>query len=172
MHKTNAERWEAAEEGGELVRDGEFDAAITYLLGVVEKDSENEYAYNFLGSAYFEKGEFPQALKAYLTAVELVPDYLGAMVNMGHALRMLARYDEAIRVGKQAILKNPDDGDAHYMMGLCYFAQGNQHYAMLHLQKTLAAQPEAELALEVQGMIQVLKGEVVPMAPEDTQDDD
>ena len=50
-----SERWEAAEEGMELLHAGEADLAIDELLRVARDDPQNEYAFHFLGHAYFEK---------------------------------------------------------------------------------------------------------------------
>jgi tetratricopeptide (TPR) repeat protein len=79
--------WEAAQEGAELL--------------ALERQPRNEYAYFFLGSAYYEKEQYPQAMRAYVEALSIAPEYLGAMAHLGHTLRMLGRYGEAIRMGKQ-----------------------------------------------------------------------
>src|SRR5688572_4591690 len=71
--------WEAAEEGAELIRDGEHPLAVHELLRQLEGDPSNAYAYYFLGTAFFEMGELLKALKAYLQALALKPDYLGAL---------------------------------------------------------------------------------------------
>ena len=57
-------RWEAAQEGAELLREGERDAAIAELERVVTEQPENEYAFHFLGAAHYEAGSFMKAMKA------------------------------------------------------------------------------------------------------------
>lgn len=156
-------RWDAVQEAVELLREGERDAAMAELLRVLEKDAENEYGYYYLGMAYFEQGEFVQAMKAYLKAVELAPGYLGAMLGLGHTLRMLGRYEEAIRVGKQVLSQELEDPDALHLLGLVHFARGDQAEARDYLQRFLNTRPELEVSMEVEGILQVLGGNVVPL---------
>jgi len=82
--------WEDAQEGAELLAEGDHDAAIRELHDLVDRQPRNEYAHFFLGSAYFEKQQYPKAMRAYLNALEIAPGYLGAMVNLGHTLRYVA----------------------------------------------------------------------------------
>src|SRR5690606_15772737 len=112
---------EDAEEGAELLREGHLDEAIAELERVIRDDPDNEYAYFFLGGAHFERGSFERAMKAYLLAIERAPDYVGAMVGLGHALRMLGRYDQALRMGKQVLARRKDDADALHLMGLTHY---------------------------------------------------
>ena len=79
MDDAQSERWEAAEEGMELLHAGEIEQAIDELLRVAQENPQNEYAFHFLGHAYFHKEAFPEALKSYVEALKLAPDYAGAM---------------------------------------------------------------------------------------------
>lgn len=121
MDDRQAKRWEAAEEGMELLRTGEADAAIDELLRVIEHDPQNEYAYQFLGHAYFEKHAFSEALKSYVEALRIAPEYVGAMVGAGQALRMMGEYDRAIRMGRQVLRQHPDDPEALFLVGAAHF---------------------------------------------------
>lgn len=154
-------RWEAAQEGAELVREQEFSAAVTELERVLADDGDNEYALFFLGCAHFELGDHERALKAFVLALEKAPDYLGAMVHAGHTLRMLGRHDQALRMGAQVLGRDPKDADALYLMGLIHFSRGDQAEAQIFLQRFLETNPELEVAQEARGMLEVLVGNVV-----------
>ena len=104
--------WEAAVEGAELTREGELDAAIAELQGLIQRDPKNPYGFHFLGNAFFEAKDFARALKAYLSAVELKPEYMGALIGAGWSLHSLGRYREALRVGRQVLVKAKEDQDA------------------------------------------------------------
>lgn len=164
--------WEAAEEGAELVREGELEAAIQELTGLIQRDPKNPYGFHFLGSAFFESKDFARALKAYLSAVEIKPDYMGALMGAGWSLHSLGRYREALRVGRQVLLKAKEDPDALHLMGLSHYSMGEAAAALGYLNRFLASQPEIEVALEVEGLIKVLRGEVQPLSDDDDQDDD
>ncbi|MCX7807938.1 MAG: tetratricopeptide repeat protein [Deltaproteobacteria bacterium] len=159
-------RWEAAEEGAELLREGEIDLAIAELKKVIEKDSQNEYAYFFLGAAYFEKGDFERALKAYYEALRIAPRYLGALVGAGHCLRLLGKHDQAIRVGKEVLLQRKEDPDALYLLALTYLAKGERSQSKEYLKRFLATNPELEVAKEAEGLIAILEGRIDGVLPD------
>jgi cytochrome c-type biogenesis protein CcmH/NrfG len=169
MDDLQSKRWEAAEEGIELLHAGDVDEAIDELLRVVHEDPANEYAYHFLGHAYFEKEAFPEALKSYVEALQLAPDYVGAMVGAGQALRMMGEYDRAIRTGRRVLGMRANDPDALFLVGAAHFQKGENQAAKEYLERFLETNPEIEVALEVEGMLQVIRGEVLPFpGAEDT----
>jgi len=149
--------WDSAQDGAELVSEGEYTQAIALLTRQIEREPDNEYVYFFLGAAYFELEQYDRALKSYLTALELKPDYLGAMVHVGQCLRMLGRYPEAIRMARQVLARAPDDSDALFLIGASSFARGDDVQARVHLQRFLETGPELEVATEVHGMLQLLE---------------
>jgi len=153
--------WDSAEEGAELVREGEYAQAVAWLTALIEREPRNEYAHFFLGCAYFEQEQYSKALRPYLSAVEIAPRYVGALNHLGHTLRMLRRYDEAIRLGHQILAIEKNDPDALYLIGTSHFAAGNTEAAKAILERFLTTRAEPEVALEVEGMLQVLRGEIV-----------
>ncbi len=159
--------WEAAEEGAELLREGRTDDAIAALKRAISEDPTNPYAFYFLGSAHFEQERWQHALKAYLSAIELSPDYLGAMVGAGHCLRMMGKHREALRLGRQILDHKSDDADALYLMGLVHFQRGEEAAAKKYLEAFLATRPEAETLLEVQGMLEMIEGRIARLDPDD-----
>lgn len=160
LTKIQADRWDAAQEGAELLREGEADLAVAELERVIAADPENEHAYFFLGSAHFEKARFEKAMKAYLRALEIAPAYLGAMVHLGHALRMMGKHAEALRMGREALKRSPEDADAIHLIALAHYARGEGAAAAHYLERFLALRPELEAAQEAEGLLQVLRGEV------------
>ncbi len=156
------DRWDAAQEGAELVREGELDAAIIELERVIEDDPDNPYGYYFLGAAHFEKGNFEKAMKAYVLALDRAPDYLGAMVSLGHTLRMLGRYDQALRMGREVLARDADDADALYLMGLVHYARGDEAAAASYLTRFLETSPDFEVAQEARGLLEILAGRIEP----------
>lgn len=163
----NGERWEAAQEGAELLRERELDAAVAELERVVTREPDNEYALFFLGAAHFEAGRFDRAMKAYLAAVGVKPGYLGALAGVGHSLRMLGKHDESLRVAKQILLKAKDDPEGLHLAGLAHFARGEGAAAAQYLERFLATKPEAEVAHEIAGLLEVLRGQFEQLDPDD-----
>ncbi len=157
MKRPHDERWEAAEEGAELLREGSLEDAKQALERELVEDEENEYAFFFLGSVHYEQGDYPRALKAYLRAAELVPTYRAALVNAGHALRSLGRYEEAIRLGKQLLMGEAHDPDALYLVGLCYFATGELPRAEQYLNHFVTTKPELEPLKEAEAILDIIR---------------
>lgn len=155
----NGERWDAAEEGAELLSEGDNAGAVAELERVILADKDNEYALFFLGNAHFEGARFDKAMKAYLEAARVKPGYLGALAGVGHSLRMLGKHHEALRVAKQILLKAKDDPDGLHIAGLAHFALGQGHAAASYLERFLATKPEIEAAQEARGLLDVVRGQ-------------
>jgi len=162
----NGDRWEAAQEGAELLRETETEAAIAELERVIATDPKNEYALFFLGSAHFEAGRFDRALKAYLASAAVKPRYLGALAGVGHSLRMLGRHDEALRVSRQILLIAKDDPEGLHLAGLAHYARGEAAAAARYFERFLASKPEVEAAQEIMGLLDVLRGEFERLDPD------
>ena len=167
---SNEAAWEAAQEGAELIAEGELERAVEELQALTAREPNNEYAFFFLGAAHYERGDYGQALRAYVRALEIVPLYVGAMLGAGHALRMLGRYDQAIRMGHEVLARDKDDREALYLLGASHFARGDNAAAEQYLVRFLGQQPELESATEAEGMLQVIRGQIVPAEPDDDPD--
>src|SRR5690606_34244194 len=104
--------------------EGDLAGAVAELTRVVAEQPENEHAYFFLGQAHYERGHHEKALAAYVKALELAPDYLGAMVGAGQSLRLLGEHEKALRMGRAILARRKDDPDALYLMGLVHYQRG------------------------------------------------
>lgn len=162
--------WERAQLGAELIAEGEHEQAVAAMRELLATEPSNEHASFYLAAAHFERAEYPEALAAYVRALELAPSFLGAMIGSGHTLRMLGRYEQAIRMAQEVLKRSKEDPDALFLLGACHFAIGNKDAAEKALERFLATRPELELALEVSGMLQVLRGEVVDAEPSEEPD--
>ncbi|NLY93454.1 MAG: tetratricopeptide repeat protein [Myxococcales bacterium] len=149
----------ACEEGIERLAEGDVEGAIEELTRVIAEDPKNEHAYFFLGQAYYEERSYEKALAAYVKALELAPDYLGAMIGAGQTLRLLGQHERALRMGREILKRRKDDPDALYLMGLVHFQRGEVDASRGYLERFLQTSPEIEVALEVEGILQVLRGE-------------
>jgi tetratricopeptide (TPR) repeat protein len=161
------EAWEAAQDAAEQIAAGDPEGARKMLEELVQAQPDNEYAYFFLGAAHFELGHFDKALAAYVKALELAPGYMGAMINAGQTLRMLGRYDQAIRMGREVLARDKHDPDALFLLGATHFARGDAAAAESYLNRLLETRPGPELQIEITGMLQVLRGDVAQADPEE-----
>jgi tetratricopeptide (TPR) repeat protein len=164
------EGWEAAQDGAELIAEGNAEEAVRVLSQLVQDQPRNEHAWYFLGAAHYELTRYEQALAAYVKALEVKPQFIGAMINAGHSLRMLGRHEQAIRMGREVLKRDKNDGDALFLLGATHFARDDGAAAKDYLERFLETRPEAEVATEAYGMLQVLRGELAPALPSDDPD--
>jgi Flp pilus assembly protein TadD len=149
----DAKRWDAVEEATELLQEERYREAMAELRRVLSVDSQNAYAFFFLGVAFFEVGELEPARDAYTACLKLAPAYLGARVALSHVLRALGDGRGALREGMAALSQSPGDPDALHAVGLAYHARKDFVSARKYLEAFLATGPELEVALEVQALL-------------------
>lgn len=152
--------WDEVEEAVELLTVGDRDDAIAMLEALRVTSPKNPLAHTYLGHAYFEAERFQDALTAYVAALAIAPTFVAARVGAGQSLRFLGEHDKAIRMAREALKVAPNDADALYLAGCVAFQRGEKHAATQYLTRFLDTSPEVEVALEVEGMLQVLRGEV------------
>lgn len=82
----------AAEDAAEKYKDAvaavekkDYRGAISLLKDVIEQDSRNADALNYLGFSYRKLGDFNQALSFYKRALDVSPDHKGANEYIGQA---------------------------------------------------------------------------------------
>ena len=63
------------------------------------------------------------------------------LVNLGGTLLNLNRFSEALPLNQNAALARPEDALAHSQLGLNYFALGDLHNALLHLNRAKKLDP-------------------------------
>ena len=88
------------------------------------------------------------------------------MLGAGQTLRMMGEHERAIRMGQEALRVQKDDPDALYLLGAVHFQRGENKLAFGYLSRFLETGPELEVALEVEGMLQIVRGEVLPALEE------
>ena len=148
--------WEAVEEAAELLQEDQFADALVALSEVLKVDPQNPYAYNCLGATLFETKKLEPARDAYRAALRYSPNYLGARVALSHTLRMLGDAKGALAEANEALRRFPKDGDAMHAAGLAHAALGERKAAAAKLEGFLDAAPEAEAALEVRQILELL----------------
>jgi cytochrome c-type biogenesis protein CcmH/NrfG len=169
-HIDDDDGWDAAQEGADLIAEGNPEAAVAVLNKLVLEQPRNEHGYFFLGAAHYELGKWDLALAAYVKTLEIKPQFIGAMIATGHALRMLGRHEQALRMGHEVLKRDKNDADALFLLGATHFARDDGAAAIGYLERFLDTRPEAEVATEARGMLQVLRGEIAPAMPGDDPD--
>src|SRR5262249_42156518 len=79
-----------------LLRTRNSSEAVRFLETTNFKLPDQPGLYYNIGNAYFNEGRHQDALDWYRKAVELSPGYAEAHCNMGHCLRELGRFQDAL----------------------------------------------------------------------------
>ena len=107
------------------LKDGDIEAAVTYLLSVSKRDaSKPQYIAN-LGFAYHEQGRMDLAIAAYRQAIAIEPRYVDAHYNLHAALIDANNLAPAIASLETVIQLQAQDADAIFMLGMLQDYQGN-----------------------------------------------
>lgn len=77
------------------MRDGRLDMALEIFKEIVKSDSENPYFRKGLGLAYTAKGDYKKAVQSFRKALKLNPYYADLRNDLGTALALWGKRDEA-----------------------------------------------------------------------------
>lgn len=164
------DRWEAAQEGVDLLSEGFVDEAIAELEARLADDPDNEHVAFFFGKALREKGEHARALKAFLHAIERVPGYLGALIEAGRTLQAMGRPVEATRMAREILARVPDDPDALFLAGVSLYQMAEYDEARPFLQRFLAGPHQVEPGLDARALLDLIAVQTGEATPDEAEE--
>ena len=113
-----------------------YEEAINELKKAIYIKPDHSEAYNALGVAYDQKGDFAAASYAYKMALQLNPSHSYIYNNLAYALILQGKNKEAIDSLKQAIADGSDSTVTHNNLGLAYAFSGRFDLAMKEFEYT------------------------------------
>jgi len=90
------------ERGINLIKQADNAAAVSFLLKELKKDPLNPEVFRHLGLAYFNLGNFKEALINWKKAIELDPTHHQTIWNLGNLHEIEQRNNEAFQYYSQA----------------------------------------------------------------------
>lgn len=125
--------------GVSLFFERDFSGAIAEFDLAIGIDETLPYVWNDRGMAYRESGDYSNALKSCLRAVELAPESPQCLFTLGETLEkigimyMSTKYlDSAIQTFRMVINLLPNTADAWSHIGTCYREMGDPTQAKFH----------------------------------------
>ncbi|MBF0358927.1 MAG: tetratricopeptide repeat protein [Magnetococcales bacterium] len=129
--------------------------AIKALETAIEKEPENSKVREYLeailknpntdsedeikqGLEFHKSAQLDRAIECYKTALEIQPENIVALINMGAALQALNRLDRAVTCYRKAIAINTSIALPHYNLGNALQEQGELDAAVKSYQKAIA----------------------------------
>ncbi|KAK3403101.1 putative CDC16 protein [Sordaria brevicollis] len=111
---------------------------------------------NEMGIVLYHQDRLKEAVKMFSQALVIAEEtdsdphaWLGARTNLGHALRRLRKYDEALDEFDQVLRDGGKDAQIFCAKGLIYLDQGRPDEAVRVLHEALAIHPQDPIATEL-----------------------
>jgi arylsulfatase A-like enzyme/Flp pilus assembly protein TadD len=148
---------------------GEYDEviAVTHASRLLQKEIDPEI-WNFVGLAYWNKGDLENAQRAYQKSLALDRKYPIPLNNLGtlHLYQYQktndpTEYTKALDCFKQAVELDPFYSDAHHGLGVAYMGAEKYDSAIACFKKALELRPDHGLAMFYLGLAYKNSGDSV-----------
>jgi tetratricopeptide (TPR) repeat protein len=114
---------QALDEAERIFEKGDMDGVIARLGPWIEKTGGRE-AYHGVGLAYYQKKDFPNAIRHLSAALKLEPEnsavWKQTVEILGMAYYFNNRPQDALSLLAKAVEWNPDSSDLRYTLAMCY----------------------------------------------------
>jgi len=144
----------------------EYEAAIQILQKGLELMDYDPDLWNYLGVAYWRKGDLDEALQAFDRSLSLDHNYSIAFNNTGSvylskylATRERSDLNQSVRNFERAIQLDPAYASAYNGLGAAYSQAGNIEGAIRSWEKAVEINPELGFSLYNLGLAYLRKGD-------------
>jgi len=108
-----------------------------------------------MGIAYYNKQDYINAEKYYLEALELEPNFVIALRNLGITYIAMNKLPQAVATLEKAVKHAPESANTYLDLGNAYHMSGDTQMALLAYQKVISLSPNTPVAETAQ--IEILK---------------
>ena len=134
-------------------RSGDLDGAIERYRAILKLDPRLAAAHNNLGLLYFQKSNYPAAVKAFEEGLRIDGKMITALVPLGTAYFHMGQLAQSRAVLEKAVRLNPTDEQAQLYLARSMFSLGQQEAGAAVLQKLLQKSPANVEALYTLGQM-------------------
>ncbi|MEA3342034.1 MAG: tetratricopeptide repeat protein, partial [Chloroflexota bacterium] len=134
---------------------------IQNLAEAIAADPHNADLHYDLASVYHDAGRWQEAIREYLTVIDLNPSNDAVYNDLGMIYEHLGDSAMAEDTYRQAIALDPQDATSYHNLGLFYQAQGRIADARQELEQALALATDANEAQETQAAINGLSPDII-----------
>lgn len=136
-----------------LLKTNRLVEAKTLYHEICRSERHDWEAWQMLGAIHGMLGEFVEAETCSRHAIELRPDAIGALLNLGNALMAQQKYEEAMRCYRRILDRNPREPQAHNNLGTLLKMQGRFDEAAASYHEALRHAPHYPDALTNLGSV-------------------
>jgi PAS domain S-box-containing protein len=123
-------------------REGKYREAIVAFDKALEIDGELSYVWNDRGICYRELGEFEEALKSFLRAMELAPDDVEVLYDLAETLEKIGiqqrdtKYlDAALQTFHMVVEKSANNASSWNHIGVCLMEMGRAEESKVYFER-------------------------------------
>jgi tetratricopeptide (TPR) repeat protein len=98
-----------------------YQEAVKYFEKTIHEGGTFDTNYSNLGLAYHKMGEIQKSQEAFLKALDINPDHIETLTNLGHLSLEIKNYDMALRFFAKAKRLAPDLIDVQLALSIIYF---------------------------------------------------
>ena len=113
----------------------------TLFTHALALDPANPVAHQCLGSELLKAGQPREAIRHFEAELREIPGFLDAHIDLGNALGMLGRYDEAV-AQFQACLRLRENPNVRHNLGLAFMHLGREDEAIAEYRTVLHEDPD------------------------------
>ncbi|HEY2961723.1 MAG TPA: tetratricopeptide repeat protein [Pyrinomonadaceae bacterium] len=119
----------------------QYERAISLMRQIVDADDKDFPVWEELGTNFFITKTFFEAESCYLKALQLKPDFLPAMINLGRLRVVVKNLNGAIEVLNRAVTLHPTSPEANYFLGEAYLQAKLGSKAVPYLNEAIKLDP-------------------------------
>jgi FkbM family methyltransferase len=127
--------------GVAMLQKADYLKARDYLLRAKDAGGNEPETYHLISVAYYNTGDFEQAVRFGNEAINKKRDFLEAWINLGAAHRAMANLDGAMKAYSEANQLDPKNAGIAYRIGSIYFDQGDLKKARELYEITVKMEP-------------------------------
>ncbi len=125
----------------------EYKMAIPLFRQLTEKDPGNYVLFGDLGKCYIQTGQIDKGITSYKKALEIRPDFSGAVYGLGNAYDISDNTDSAIYWFRKYTSLKPEDASGFIRLAVIFMdLSGEQDSSVFFAQKALILEPSNQSA--------------------------
>jgi tetratricopeptide (TPR) repeat protein len=119
----------------------QYDRANALMRQIVDSDDRDYPVWEELGTNFFIQKTFFEAESCYLKALQLRPDFVPAMINLGRLRIVQKNLNGAIAALDRAVKLQPTSAQANYFLGEAYLEAKLGSKAVPYLNEAIRLEP-------------------------------
>ena len=130
-----------------MASEGDHEAAVVLLEGLVARSPESDSIHRVLGQTYIELQRFEDAQRAFESSLRGNPRDAGNLRGLGDSFFFRNLDEQALAYYQKALAEEPDYAQVHSRMAVLFARRGDMHLAKPHFIRHAELEPNSSNAL-------------------------